>query len=148
MVPPEQSERQARHAPHGFRQRPLQFRRGRCRLDWLRSRQPLVGRSAQPRAGAGGRWRGRLDMVPYSRGDVFEPCRVCRRLQLPSRMEHHEQDNEQVLPRSARPRGADDSGQSGPTQVAPAVDPVDFPEDRLTAAMEPFWVEQAELGKP
>ena len=27
-----------------------------------------------------------------------EPCRVCRRLQLLSKVEHHEQDNEQVFP--------------------------------------------------
>jgi len=30
-----------------------------------------------------------------------EPRRVCGRLQLLNRMEHHEQDNEQVFPRSA-----------------------------------------------
>ncbi|KIN61841.1 hypothetical protein Z946_696 [Sulfitobacter noctilucicola] len=34
-------------------------------------------------------------------GRRIEPRRVCRRLQLLSRMEHHEQDNEQIFPRSA-----------------------------------------------
>ena len=43
-------------------------------------------------------------------GDV-EPRRVCRRLQLLSRMEHHEQDDEKVLPRSARACGSPGSGQ-------------------------------------
>jgi NitT/TauT family transport system substrate-binding protein len=34
-------------------------------------------------------------------GDLGVDVGVCRRLQLLSRMEHHEQDNEQVFPRSA-----------------------------------------------
>ena len=40
--------------------------------------------------------RGRL-----SNNRISEPHWGCRRLQLLSRMEHHEQDNEQVFPRSA-----------------------------------------------
>jgi putative transposase len=31
-------------------------------------------------------------------GGLDEPRRICRRLQLLSRMEHHEQDHEQVFP--------------------------------------------------
>ncbi|MDG1128601.1 MAG: Hpt domain-containing protein [Paracoccaceae bacterium] len=36
--------------------------------------------------------------VPLDLSLPFEPRRVCRRLQLLIRMEHHEQDNEQVFP--------------------------------------------------
>jgi hypothetical protein len=43
--------------------------------------------------------------------DRTEPRRVCRRLQLLSRMEHHEQDNEQIFPRSARTRRSHGFGQ-------------------------------------
>jgi hypothetical protein len=40
-------------------------------------------------------------LVTNGFSQATEPRRVCRRLQLLSRMEHHEQDNEQVFPRSA-----------------------------------------------
>lgn len=43
--------------------------------------------------------------------------RVCRRLELLSRMEHQEQADEQVFPRGARARGGIGSGQFGVTSV-------------------------------
>ena len=43
------------------------------------------------------------DEVTVCRRQVWaEPRRICWRLQLLSRMEHHEQDTEQVFPRNAR----------------------------------------------
>jgi len=44
-------------------------------------------------------------------GERTEPRRVCRRLQLLSRMEPHEQDDEQIFTGSARACGADGVGQ-------------------------------------
>ena len=41
-----------------------------------------------------------------------EPRRVCRRLQLMSRMEHHEQNDEQIIPRFARTSCSHGFGQS------------------------------------
>lgn len=45
-------------------------------------------------------WRWTLTIVPVDH-HLFEPRRVCRRLQLLSKVEHHEQDNEQVFSGSA-----------------------------------------------
>ena len=56
--------------------------------------------------------RDRVSTIYVLTGGTPEPRRVCRRLQLLSRMEHHEQDNEQVFPRSARACRSPGSGQS------------------------------------
>ena len=53
-----------------------------------------------------------IDDTHASEKGLNEPRRICRRLQLLSRMEHHEQDNEQVFPRSARACRSPGSGQS------------------------------------
>ena len=54
-----------------------------------------------------------LSAVIVRRGKpgLIEPLRVCRRLQLLSKVEHHEQDNEQLFSGSARTRCA-----AGPRQ--------------------------------
>ena len=64
---------------------------------------------------------------------VSEPRWVCQRLQLLSRMEHHQQDNEQVFPQSAPKRRAFNFGHPGPACIALADGPVDFVEDWLRA---------------
>ena len=51
-----------------------------------------------------------------------------------SRMEHHEQDNKQIFPRSARTSCSHGYGQSRSVLEPLVCDPVDFCEDRLCAA--------------
>lgn len=56
-----------------------------------KQRAPQSRRAAEPEIAAAGRERRRADQG-------HQTHRVCRRLQLLSRMDHHEQDNEQVFP--------------------------------------------------